>query len=341
MGIISQTLANKRDDATNAANTAMPPVPGLPPGVSELRILSFQALGTQCQVQYACAADERARTFEASVVAWVKAFEARYSRFRSDSLVGRINAAAGRAWVEIDPEMEQMLALCDTVHFMSQGILDATALPVLRLWNYKAAPKRLPTDAEIEAAKRLVGWRKVQRAPGRIFLPEPGMELDFGGFGKEWAVDVVARIAKEHGIPSALVDFGHDIASVGLPPGRPAWHVGLEDPLRPGAFSESIAMPPGRGVASSGDYLRHFTFEGRRYGHIVDPRTGRPVANGCLQVTVIADSCLKAGLLSTACFILGLEKGLAHIQSTPGAEGMIIMNTSRGQTRGFWQYLVR
>jgi thiamine biosynthesis lipoprotein len=304
-----------------------------------LRRLAFQALGTQCEVQYAADA-ARAAAFEHAAVAWVQGFEAKYSRFQPDSLVSRINTAAGRAWVEIDAEMEQMLNLCGSLYFMTGGVLDATALPLLRLWNYKAEQPRVPGDDEVAAARRLVGWGMVQRAPGEVFLPEAGMALDFGGFGKEWAVDIVAQIAGEHGIKAALVDFGHDLRAVGIPPGRPAWHVGLEDPQRPGTPRGSIAISGGQGVASSGDYLRCFVVNGRRYGHIIDPRTGRPVANGCLQATVIAGSCLQAGVLSTTAFVLGVNEGLKLIQSTAGAEGLLVTQETRAQTRGFWQYVV-
>src|SRR5687768_2687034 len=210
-----------------------PPAPtGLPASVP-LRKLSFAALGTLCEVQYAApGGDTQAAAFEQAAVAWVNAFEARYSRFRPDSLLSRINAAAGREWVAVDAETEGLLKLCDTLFFMTQGILDPTMLPLIRLWNYKADTPRLPGADEIAAARALVGWKKVQRAPGRVFLQEAGMALDFGGFGKEYAVDATAQIAAEHGIVSALVDFGHDLRAVGTPPGRPAWHIGLEDPLK-------------------------------------------------------------------------------------------------------------
>jgi thiamine biosynthesis lipoprotein len=315
-----------------AATTAIPP--DLP-----LRKLAFPALGTVCEVQYAApGGDAQARNYEEAATRWVHAFEAKYSRFKSDSLVSRINAAAGREWVAVDEEMEGLLKLCDTLHFMTQGVLDPTALPLIQLWNYKAEPPRVPPAAEIAVARALVGWKKVQRAPGKIFLPEPGMALDFGGFGKEYAVDIVAQLALDHGIPSALVDFGHDLRAVGAPPGRPAWHVGLEDPTKPGVAAGSIGIV-GRGVASSGDYLRCFTVEGKRYGHIIDPRTGWPVANGCRQATVIASTCLQAGILSTTAFVLGVPKGIEFIQACPGAEGLIVTDRARAQTRGFFHYV--
>lgn len=306
---------------------------------ASLRKLTFPALGTTCEVQYHAAGGEaQAVGFERAAVAWVEAFEAKYSRFRPESLLSRINAVAGSTWIEIDAEMEQLLKLCDTLHFMTQGVLDPTSLPLIRLWNWKIETPRVPTAPEIAAALRLVGWKKVQRAPGKVFLPEPGMALDFGGFGKEYAVDVVAQLALDHGIAQVLVDFGHDLRAIGAPPGRPAWHIGLEDPAQPGHSSLSVGLT-GKGIASSGDYLRGFTVNGRRFGHIIDPRTGSPVANGCTQATVIAGTCLQAGVLSTTAFVLGVPKGLEFIQACPGAEGLLLAAKTRAQTRGFFNYV--
>ncbi len=304
-----------------------------------LQILEFQALGTRCKVLYAAPGQDRDFGFENETRNWVEAFEARYSRYRPESLLSKVNEAAGGPWLDIDAEMEQMLRLCGTLWSMTGGLLDATALPLMRLWDYTRRHERLPSKQEINVAQNLVGWPKVELAPGRVRLPQVGMALDFGGFGKEWAVDVVAEIARQHGL-AALVVFGHDVRAVGQPPGRPAWHVGLEDPLKPGSAEGSIAVPAGKGVASSGDYLRHFEFQGRRYGHIIDPRKGRPVANDCLQVTVVADSCLLAGMLSTAAFVLGPSEGISLIQSVPRAEGLIVGAQIRAQTRAFWQYAV-
>ena len=236
--------------------------------------------------------------------------------------------------------MEQLFGLCDALYEMTQGILDVTTLPLMKIWNWKADAPRIPSDSEIVAARRLVGWKKVQRVPGRVFLPEKGMALDFGGFGKEYAVDVVAQIALDHEIDDVLVDFGHDIRALGTPPGRPAWHVGLEDPQSPGKYSSSVALSGNRGIASSGDYVRSFTLNGKRYGHIIDPRTGWPVANGCSQSTIIASTCLQAGILSTTSFVLGVPLGIDLIQSFPGVEGIMLRDKSRAQTRGFYKYVV-
>jgi thiamine biosynthesis lipoprotein len=314
--------------------------PTAPAAAGPLRFRKWPALGTRCELQYVCADNRAANAFESEVVGWVAAFEAKYSRFRPESLISRINAAAGQGWVEIDAEMEQFLDLSGSLYQLSQGVLDVTALPLMRLWDYRAENPRIPSESEIAAAKRLVGWQKVQRTPGRVRLPEPGMALDFGGWGKEYAVDIAAQIAKRHGLTNVLVDFGHDLFVLGTAPGKPGWHIGLEDPARPGKDCWSSIAARDCGVASSGDYVRGFTIDGKRYGHIVDPRTGWPVANGCKQVNVIAKACLQAGVLATSIFILGPEKGLPLVHGLMGAEACVLTDKDRHQKKGFFHYVV-
>lgn len=321
-----------------ALTATAPFVPACP--VGGLRRVRFNAMGTTCEVQYALEDGDVAQTFEAAAQAWVRRFEARCTRFRDDSVIGRLNASAGTGvWIEIDTEMERIFDVCASICSMTHGLLDPSAAPLATLWNYKVTSPRIPTIAEIAAALQRVGWHRVERRPGAIRLPDFGMAIDLGGWGKEYAVDAVAALAREHGLRSVLVDFGHDISVTGAPPGRPAWHVGLEDPARPGTSNGSIALVH-RAVASSGDYLRCFVHEGRRYGHIIDPRTGRPVANGCRQVTVVGTSCLMAGVLATTAFILGPIEGLRWIQDTMGAEARIVTDDAVYQTRGFVQYVV-
>lgn len=299
--------------------------------------LEFQAMATTCRVSFAGNA-ATAKNFSAAVLQWVADFETRYSRFLPDSLISQINQNAGLDWVEIDPETTRLFALCDEAHFLTRGIFDPTALPLLQLWNWKTGV--MPDDADISAALKITGWRKVQRAPGKIFLPEEGMGLDLGGIGKEYAVDRVAHLATQHGITSALVDFGQDVFTLGTPfDGRPAWHIGLEDPKQPGKCWAGVAVK-NLAVATSGDYFRRFEINGHRYGHIIDVRTGRPVANGCGAVSVIAPTCTLAGLFSTAAFVLGPEEGLKLLDTTPNVSGAITTDTGRVHSRRFYEHVV-
>lgn len=296
------------------------------------RELRFAAMGTACR-WVTVGATEAVRRFDQEALAWVAAFEAKYSRFLPDSWISRLNESAGGEAVASDPEIDRILALCHEMHFLTRGVFDPTALPLIRLWDWRRA--RVPTDAEIEAARQRVGWRKVQRRPGAVRLAEPGMCLDLGGMGKEYAVDQVALLARRHGLTGVLVDFGADLRVSGLPAdGRPGWHLGLEDPAQPGRAWCGLAVRDAA-VATSGDYHRGFTADGRRWGHILDPRTGRPVQNGCHAAHVVAPSCTQAGLLSTAALVLGPEEGLRLIESQPGAEGLLHGPNTRLSTRRF------
>ncbi len=300
--------------------------------------LAFHAMGTICRVQFQASNPANASAYQAEVLEWVAQFEAKYSRFLSDSLISHINASAGSRWVEIDPETEMLLKLCGEMFFLTRGAFDPTALPLIKLWNWKANPPVIPTEAQLRETRELCGWSKIQRRPGAIFLPRNGMSLDLGGIGKEYAVDRVTQMAARHGIANVLVDFGQDLCMRGAPAGKPAWHIGLEDPASPGKCWAGVAIKD-KAVATSGDYLRHFTINGRRYGHIIDPRSGYPVDNGCRAVSVIAPNCTVAGILSTTAFILGPTEGLNLISSQMGADGCITTDKSRYETRRFHEYV--
>jgi len=292
-----------------------------------LHKLSFRAMSTVCQVQVEAPNPAAVQALHQEALQWVGEFEARYSRFLPESLLSRINQQAGQAWVEVDPETDALFNLCQEMVFLTRGVFDPTALPLIRLWNWKAKPPVVPPPEAIRAAQELVGWSKVQRRPGAIFLPRAGMCLDLGGIGKEYAVDRVMM----------LVDFGQDVRVAGKPPGRPAWHVGLQDPRDLSRCWTGLAVNQAA-VATSGDGVRHFVHEGRRYGHILDPRTGYPVNNGALSVSVIAPYCTYAGVLSTTAFVLGLKEGLDLISLCPGVEGCITTDHARNHTRKFHAY---
>lgn len=303
--------------------------------------LQFSALGTACSVLFSTVDQAVAIGFADAAVEWVGCFEGKYSRFLDTSLLSEVNRNAGEKWVRIDSEMEHLFALCDDLNFMTYGQLDPSALPLISLWDYRRKRSELPSEYEIVAAKELVGWGKVERRPGEVFLPEKGMCLDFGGFGKEYAVDKVAGLAVASGISDCLVDFGQDIHVLGTPPDGPAWHIGLEDPLRPRTTWTGLALLRGGGVATSGDYHRNFVHEGKRFGHIVDLDTGYPVSNGLLAVSVVAPSCLEAGVLSTAAFVLGAEKGAELLEANFGAEACFVSEFSNYQTNQFYEYVVQ
>lgn len=299
--------------------------------------IEFQALGTLCRMTLA-GPKPAAEAFVEQTLGWMARFESKYSRFLPGSLISRINDQAGKDWVVIDPETERLFALCQELHFLSKGVMDPTVLPLLRLWNWKARPAVVPSEEAIREAMSRVGWSRVQRAPGRVRLPEAGMALDLGGIGKEHAVDQVVLLSRGFPLTGVLVDFGADIRVLGLPPdGRQGWHIGLEEPRSPGRVWCGLVLREG-GVATSGNYLRFFESCGVRYGHILDPRTGRPTPSEVLSVSVVAPSCTQAGFLSTTALVLGPVEGMRLIESTPGVSGAIVTTTQTIQSRRFHEH---
>lgn len=302
------------------------------------RILTLRAMSTPVRICFREEKPSAAADFQRAVVHWIASFEARYSRFIPESIIGQINAGAGGDWMQVDRETDQLLELCDEMYKATGGVFDAASLPLLRLWDWKADPPRIPDAHAKAAARELAGWDKIRRRPRAIRLDAPGMGIDLGGIGKEYAVDQIMTMARERGITDVLVDIGQDLRVSGRGPQKDAWYIGLEEPDQPGQCWTCLRLTD-HAVATSGDYFRSFTHDGRRYGHILDPRTGEPVSNGCQAVTVVAPTCTLAGILSTAAFILGPREGLEMIQRHGGVEACITTATARHQTRRFSNYV--
>ncbi len=272
----------------------------------------FKAMGSPCELRlYGANAELAARAAQAEVAR----LEAKYSRYRADSLATRINESSGDATgVEVDLETARLLDYAGTAWRESGGRFDVTSGILRRAWNLKAG--RVPSRAEIDALLPLIGWEKVAWLAPRIALPIAGMQIDFGGYVKEYAADLAAAKCRELGVRHGLIDLGGDLAVVGPhPDGRP-WRIGVRDPRAPERALLYLALSSG-GVATSGDYERCMVVDGVRYGHILDPRTGWPV-RGLASVSVAADACLVAGTLTTSAMLRG-EGGGAWLDALGAA----------------------
>ena len=227
----------------------------------------------------------------------IERLERKFSRYRDDSLASRINRSAGDAGgVEVDAETAALLDFAEAAHRESGGRFDPTSGVLRRVWDFKSG--RLPEPARIEETRARVGWTKLRWERPRLVLPLPGMELDFGGFVKEYAADRCAERCRALGLWSGMIDLGGDLAVVGPNPDGEPWRVGIRNPRRP---SEAIARFPlrGGGLATSGDYERCMIVDGVRYPHVLDPRSGAPHRGGPACVSVAAPHCLTAGASAT------------------------------------------
>ena len=262
----------------------------------------FDALGGPCQLLVD--GDDRAHATRLAGLAAAEArrIEQKFSRYRDDGMVHRLNHSGGRP-VVVDDETAELLDYAAECHAASDGCFDITSGVLRRAWIFDGGT-RVPSQPEVERLLALVGWTRLSWRRPELVLPV-GMELDLGGIGKEYAVDrAAARLAAEARAPF-LVNFGGDLYAPGPRRAGVAWSVGIDDPEHSGgAITHQVALERG-GLATSGDARRFIRFGGRRLGHILDPRTGWPVEGAPHSVTVLAANCLEAGTLATFAMLRG------------------------------------
>ncbi len=264
---------------------------------------------------------ERAERIARAVEDEATRIERKYSRYRESSVVSEINRMAGRTPVAVDAETEMLVQAALDLSRMTDGRFDPTVGVLRRAWDFKNG--RVPSQSEIDALLPLVDADAVSIRNGTVFLRKAGMEIDLGGVGKEYAVDRAARILREEGIGSAIVNFAGDVCTVGSRGDGHPWRIGVADPRRRQRCRFAVRTLSDAGIATSGDYARGFFRRGVRYHHILDARTGWP-ARGLSSVTVVAGSAFRAGRFATAAFLLGAEAGLALLEAAAGVEGALI-----------------
>jgi len=267
-------------------------------------------MAAEHELQIHCDDAERARVAAARAMGEVARIEEKYSRYRPGSLLSRINAAAGGAFIEVDDETERLLDYADACYRESQGLFDATSGVLRRAWKFDV--ERVPDETDLATVLPLIGWTLVEREPGRVRLGRAGMELDFGGFGKEYAVDRACMALGEAGIASAVVNLAGDVCILGPQPAGAPWSIGIRHPRIDGVAIAKMPITSGA-LATSGDYERFVEVDGVRHCHILDPRTGRS-ARGFQSVSVLAPTCLVAGSATTIAMLMGRDAGLAWLR---------------------------
>lgn len=229
------------------------------------------------------------------------------SDYRPSSEINRLCDAAGGPPVRVSRDLYRVLERAQQVSRRSGGAFDVTVGPLVALWRAARKSGRLPADPELRAARALVGWRKVRLLPREraVRLATPGMRLDLGGIAKGYAGDCAQAVLRRRGIRSALVEAGGDIVVSDAPPGRAGWEIEAQE--RGGTRTLVLANSA---VSTSGDTEQFVEVDGRRYSHVVDPRTGLGLTTR-VAATVVAPDGLTSDPLSTAVCILGPEKGPA------------------------------
>jgi thiamine biosynthesis lipoprotein len=229
--------------------------------------------------------------------------EAKFSRYRPDNIVHAINTACGRP-LSLDAETAHLIDFGAALWRLSEGAFDLTSGVLRHAWRFEPGGSG-PEPEAIAALMTRVGWQRVSWHNPELTLPD-GMEIDLGGIGKEYAVDRVISLLANVGEVAVLVNFGGDLRATAPPRGAPAWHVGVESVAATGTASRVIELRSGA-LATSGDTRKYVEVDGRRFGHIIDARTGWPAARAPRSVTVAADTCTQAGTLATLAMLQGAD----------------------------------
>lgn len=263
---------------------------------------SFFAMGSPCEVLIESSSAREARQLTALVAAEAWRVEDKFSRYLAGNIIDQINRAEGRP-VEVDEETARLLNFAAMLHAASEQRFDITSGVLRRVWTFDGS-NAVPAAEAIAAVLEQVGWQRVAWAEPVLTMPA-GMEIDLGGIGKEYAVDqAVQRLVDNTDVP-CLVNFGGDLAVSRAPARRPCWLVGLESLQGPQQSPQTLLQLRSGALATSGDTRRFLLKNGIRYGHIIDPRSGWPVAHAPASITVAADTCVQAGALCTLAMLQG------------------------------------
>ena len=271
--------------------------------------------------------------------------DATFSTYREDSELNRFSRLprAGEAF----PASRDLLDVMKTaaqVYEMSGGAWDGTVRPLVDLWGFGPRPpvSEPPDQKRIDALLGEVGFDKIEIRPGGLVKKRASVTLDLSSIAQGYGVDAVAEVIRRQGFSDFVVEVGGEVYAAGSRRGGGPWRVGINRPQPDAAPGELYRVAPLRdaALATSGSYRNFFVRDGVRYSHILDPRTGRPVTNGVVSVSVLAPDCTLADGLATAVMVMGAEKGVALLERLPHVEGLVVVEAKDGRledhpTRGF------
>jgi thiamine biosynthesis lipoprotein len=256
----------------------------------------------------------------------IKRLEGVMTTWKDDSEISRVNAAAGKDAVKVGPDTLAVVDKSLWIAKESEGTFDISFDAMRGLWKFdEGASDKIPAKADVERARKLIDWRKIEldAKASTIRLGKEGMRISLGGIAKGYAVDAAARILEAAKVPAFFVQAGGDLYVKGRKPDGAPFKVGVRDPRGgPSDFFATLAVED-HAFSTAGDYERSFVEGGKRYHHIIDPRTGYP-ADASRSVTVWAPDAFTADAIDDAVFILGPEKGMALVESIDGVGAVIV-----------------
>ena len=265
------------------------------------------------------------------VFALLENLDGQLNVYSEESVVAELNRNAGGRPYQVTDDVYFVVKHGVAYSQLSEGAFDITIGPVVRLWGLAGESPRVPASAELETALEAVDFQKVilLEQGKRIILEDPGMAIDLGGIAIGYAADRAAELITRKGRNHGLLNFGGGVVAIGDRPDGSSWRVAIQHPERTRGNSVGLIEVVDRSVVTTGKYERYFDEGGVRYHHILDTKTGYPVENGVVSVSIITDSSMKADALSTAVFALGPDAGLELINGFEGVEAIVIMENRK------------
>lgn len=252
-----------------------------------------------------------------------KKLETMFNLFDTDSELSRLNDTQKAV---VSEPLFDIIQQAQGFYRLTGGAFDVTVGPASILWKKAIASKTLPGPDAVAQALSLVGsdFIYLDAKTREVALLKSGMRIDLGGIAKGFALDRAVRKLKDAQIDSVLINAGGNIYCLGTNHRAP-WRVGVQDPFREGKVLDELVLAD-MAAATAGDYQQYVEINGRRYSHIVDPKTGYPVQSGIVSATIIADNATASDALSTACVVLGLEKSRQLMSRFPGMRAILVAN---------------
>jgi thiamine biosynthesis lipoprotein len=284
------------------------------------------ALGTVIQIQIYDADEDKAQKAIEESVKRIQEIENKMSVNIENSEVNQINEYSGVNSVKISPDTFYVIEKAKKYSELSGGAFDLTIEPIIKLWGIGTENARVPKKEEIEPLLDLVDYNDVilDDNSKEVKLSKKGQAIDLGAIAKGYAGDEVKKILKDHGIPTAFVNLGGNVVTLGSKPDGSSWRIGVQNPFEERGKHIAVIEVKDETVVTSGNYERYFIEDGKRYHHIIDPKTGYPAEAGIISSTIVTNSSIDADALSTSVYVLGLEKGMELIESLEHVEAAII-----------------
>jgi thiamine biosynthesis lipoprotein len=296
--------------------------------------ISGATMGTQYHVTIAQApGDIDIDALQRDIDAELHRINAQMSTYLPDSEISRFNSQNDVHWFEVSPEFASVVQRARRISEETAGAFDVTVGPLVNRWDF--GPERtnleMPSAAEVATLMQAVGFRliEVRDKPPALRKQRPDVQIDLSAIAKGFAVDRIMQLLEAHGLRNCMAEIGGEIRVRGTNPGRAAWRVGIERPVTNARVMQRVVHLRDAALATSGDYRNFIEVGGRRYSHLIDPRTGYPVDHRLASVSVIADDCLSADAWATALMVLGPEDGYQLAQQR-GLPVLLIERTETG-----------